>query len=314
MLPSATRAADGQALKLRVREALERVERRATEAALAQRLEHAIEATWSRLPYARVPAPVRQLDADIAHAHGPGMLRATWFAIALRAAQRTLDARLPQLSAVAAVHTLDQFTRIAGAIETDSYGERQLSRNDVFLKDLGICRGTLLPAKARLLDINGGIARRSLAFGLPWSLPLGIYALRAGGLRPYFEFHVHTPMLEWFNRAGFEDCCRLAADYLELFPSVCGIVSMNWWMDPRIRTISPHLWYNREIPEAFGARFLRLGRDPISRTGALTRSATRRRLHSEGAYEPQSYLMVWSRADILRWRTADRAAGRAGAP
>jgi len=69
--------------------------------------------------------------------------------------------------------------------------------------------------------------------------------------------------------------------------------------------VSPRLAYIREQPEQNGASFFRIAPNPDS--GALAKSATRRRLYEEGKYVPTEYCMVWPRKAMIRWAEKHRA-------
>ena len=117
-------------------------------------------------------------------------------------------------------------------------------------------------------------------------------------MRPFLENRVHLQMLDEFNPAGRERCYRMVARLLERWPESKGLIGASWYYDPAVGRISANLAYLHDVPAAQGAVFLRIGAEPNS--GALARSETRRRLHQAGRCWPTTYLMVWSRADILR--------------
>ena len=173
--------------------------------------------------------------------------------------------------------------------------------NDVFLKDLAIARQVLIPCISHLVYRHSGVPRRVVARQRLTRLArAAAYLLRAGGVRPFLENHVHLAMLEHFDPAGRERCLRLVARLLELWPDSKGLIGASWYYDPGLGRISPKLAYLHDVPARQGAIFLRVGSRPEDVAGALVRSETRRRLHQTGDYQPTSYLMVWARADILR--------------
>lgn len=174
--------------------------------------------------------------------------------------------------------------------------------DDVFLKDLGIARQVLIPCVSHLIYRHSGVPRRLLARQtLPCLIRAATYlTLRTGGVRPFLENHVHLAMVEHFNPAGRERCYGLIARLLELWPEAKGLVGGSWYYDPHVGRVTPKLAYLHDVPARKGAIFLRIGSQSDQVAGALARSQTRRRLHETGQYRPMSYLMVWSRADILR--------------
>jgi hypothetical protein len=191
-------------------------------------------------------------------------------------------------------HFIDSFHRIADQIAADpSFVHR---KRDVFLKDLGITRCTLIPAAARLLYPYTGLSVSQL-LGNPGALPY-VYG-RCGGRRPFFGLHVHQPMAAaYFNPAGWAECHRLARLALAAFPQVRGLMGASWFYDPAAAEVSPHLAYLLEAPLHGGARLLRLGESPDFTRDAIAASRTRRAAYEAGAYKPTGYALLWSRKDL----------------
>lgn len=174
------------------------------------------------------------------------------------------------------------------------------ARSDIFLKDLGILRMTLIPCSSHLVFRNSGVPRSLLLRQNPLNLALALrfFGLRTHGFAPFLENHVHPQMLEHFNPEGRARCYELVAELLERWPENRGLMGMSWYYDPVVRTISPRLAYLRDVPERGGALFLPAGRGKDVAAGAVAKSQTRRRLFEAGKYEPVSYLMAWASADI----------------
>lgn len=191
------------------------------------------------------------------------------------------------------------FSRIIHDLEG---GTRTLSLDDdIFLKDLGICRAVLIPCVSHLIYRHAGVPRRLLLRQDKGLMLRGLAftAFRTGGLRPFLVNHVHMAMRAHFTPEGRERCYELVAELLRLWPDSRGLIGASWYYDPRVAEISPRLAYLRQVPEAGGALFLKGGGGPAA-ADALHRSPTRQRLHAEGRYDPRVYYMIWARKDILR--------------
>ena len=207
------------------------------------------------------------------------------------------DARFEQLGLDAEfrLHFIDSFYRIVDQITDDPSFVR--TTRDIFMKDLGITRGTLIPAAARLLYPHTGVSASQLLEN-PGALPF-VYG-RCGGRRPFFGLHVHQPMAaSYFNPAGWAECHRLARLALAAFPRVRGLMGASWFYDPAAAEVSPHLAYLLDAPLRGGARLLRLGESPDFTRDAIAASRTRRAAYEAGAYKPQGYALLWSRKDLM---------------
>lgn len=203
------------------------------------------------------------------------------------------------------LHFNDAFHRILVQIDDDaSYAQ---PGNDRFMKDLGIVRGMLIPALGRLLYPFSGL---SLAHVIKNPRALPFVYLRCGGRRPYFGLHVHPAMIRaFFNPAGWSECHRLAALALQAFPELRGVMAASWFYDPAATRISPHLGYLVDAPLRHGARLLRLESTPGAMRDALATSKTRRAAYECGTYQPRSYAMLWSRADLLSMQSRLESGG-----
>ena len=174
---------------------------------------------------------------------------------------------------------------------------------DPFVKDVAILTFRLIPIGAEFVQPKSGVPRRVLFQGGVGQFITGLaYMLfRAGGFKPYFELHVHTLSLDDFNAEGWNDSLHRLAELLRLNSDVKGWTSSSWFLDPKVAEISPHLAYMRTEPREYGAALFFVGRDPPHRSGALSRSRTRRRLYESGEYVPTIYMRVWPRQAMTRW-------------
>lgn len=176
---------------------------------------------------------------------------------------------------------------------------RASPHDDVFLKDLAIARGRMIPCVSHLIYRYSGVSRRAVFMQPPQRLPsvLAFFA-RLGGFRPFLENHVHPAMLDDFNAEGRQRCYRLVAELLRSWPESKGLIGASWYYDPRVRQISPNLAYLHDEPIKYGALIMKLATEGAN-SGALARSKHRQRLFEAGEYMPTTYLMVWPRRDIL---------------
>lgn len=172
---------------------------------------------------------------------------------------------------------------------------------DVFIKDLGIVRMTLIPCASHLIFRTSGIPRSLLLQQRPWNAIRGFsfVSLRSHGFAPFMENHVHTEMLQHFSAEGRETCYRLVAELLQLWPENRGLMGLSWYYDPFVAKISPHLAYLTTVPSQLGALFLPAGTGADVVRGATSTSAKRRALYESGQYTPKRYLMAWARQDLL---------------
>lgn len=192
------------------------------------------------------------------------------------------------------LHFNDAFNRMLEQLEDPGYPR---PNNDVFMKDLGLARGRLIPALGRLLYPYAGLSVTDVLAN-PGAAPF-IY-FRCGDRRPFLGLHLHPSMTRaYFNPAGWKECQRLAALALKAFPDMRGVMGASWFYDPAVTRISPHLRYVSEVPLQHGARLLRLGTTPAARRDALETSATRRKASEQGTYTPRVYALLWARADLL---------------
>lgn len=253
------------------------------------------------LGYGHLPPSLLAFARETSARHGPDSL-SRYLAVVLLTLITEAQDRIAAigLPAVFEGEFAASFTRILRGLE--AAGGRGLAiEDDLFLKDLGICRGVMIPCVSHLIYRHAGIPRRLL---LRQDLGLmlrgfAFTALRTHGRRPFLVNHVHMSMRAHFTPEGRERCYALVAELLRLWPDSRGLVGASWYYDPKVADISPRLAYLRQVPEACGALFLKAG-GGAGAADALHRSPTRQRLHAEGRYDPQVYYMIWARKDILR--------------
>jgi len=252
---------------------------------------------YSRLPPALVRAE-RSLDRagrDVASAN-------RMLCHSLLAAFRTGDSPW-RLSGVFDALYQVQLRRIESALENKDDTYFSLG-HDPFLKDLAILRHRLIPFGAELATPYSEVSRRLLLGGWHQALAFMKIIFASGGREPFLELHMHPDCTGSFTPSGWLDTYDNLADFLAANPSLRGVQSTSWFLDPALARVSPHLAYLRQVPEHCGAVFFNAGPDNPCTTGAFATSKTRRELHARGLYMPWRYTRIWPRQALLarQWR------------
>jgi hypothetical protein len=177
--------------------------------------------------------------------------------------------------------------------------------NDPFRKDLALLRHRLIPFGAELATPFSGIPRSLLLRG-GWEQAAKFMRVIAfcRGTKPFLELHMHPRDTNAFNPEGWLATYDNLADFLEVNPSLLGVQSTSWFLDPALEQISPHLAYLRQVPERCGATILYAGDDTGKNSGAFATSLTRRDLYAAGHYHPRLFTRIWPRQKLIQrsWR------------
>lgn len=199
---------------------------------------------------------------------------------------------------------VDAFARVLDKLEdgNEAYDD---SNDETFLKDLGICSQTMIPAGYLVMDISNGIVRELFYSGglRQFFRFTFLYVIRYRRSGPFLFTHYHGDHREKFNPEGRAKTFWTIAQLMKRRAEFKAVVGTSWYLDPAVAKISPHLAYIRSLPGQNGAYFFR--NKPKVHYGALA-SKTRRRLYDEGKYKPRPYTMVWPREKIIAW--ADQVA------
>jgi len=172
--------------------------------------------------------------------------------------------------------------------------------NDILLKDLAICRQSMFPAGAQVVEAQSSFPRSLLIRGgLRQMMRFARLLLTIKGNKPVYQIHTHLMELEEFNPRGWEKCYLFIAEMLQINTEVKGMYGGSWFYDPALEKISPRLVYLRKQPEDAGA-YLFYSNVSVN-SGALSKSETRRRLYQEGRYIPRSYTLIWPREQLIDW-------------
>ena len=175
-------------------------------------------------------------------------------------------------------------------------------KNDLFLKDLGICSLRIFPFGAQVVELLGISRRFILSHGFSQFLNSSyFYLAKMRGNSPFYHVHLDTRWISDFNKAGWYRFFKFMAEMLKRNPDIRGVFGSSWFYDPNLEKISPGLLYLRKIPELGGAKIFKWGRNSMDVENAICKSERRRSLYEEGKYMPTSYVFIWSRDDLIRW-------------
>lgn len=207
-------------------------------------------------------------------------------------------------------------SRFPETVQTQYFEEfermlEELSRNpsewyswdeDLFCKDVAICCCRMFPAGCLKTEIHSGVPRRMFTKVKPRELlSFSSLVLRLGGFGPFFEIHLDVRYRKKLTPEGWEYALRLVGQTLKMYPEVKGVTGASWFFDPAIAIISPHLWYLRQQIEENGGEFFYAGTNNRVIELATLASAARKKRFKDGSYIPASYMMIWSRENILKW-------------
>jgi hypothetical protein len=174
---------------------------------------------------------------------------------------------------------------------------------DLMFKDLGLCRQTLMPGGARVIEPVAAFPRSILLRGgwRQFFAASRFLLFEARGNAPFFNLHTHDFELNDFNEAGWTRLFLRIADLLRSRPYMKGVfVGAGWLYDPKLPSISPRLGYHLGLTLPNGARSFFYEYDD-EKSYAFAKSETRRRLFEEGKYRPALHVLIWPRKQLLAW-------------
>lgn len=208
--------------------------------------------------------------------------------------QRMAFLKLPE--SILALYAVE-FERILELIENESDFVFDWT-NDLFAKDMAICRLHLIPAGARLLEITG-FSRKPFMSNWRQLLPnLGFLLFDVKASRPLYEMHVHTSILKDFHPLGWKQCLVRIGQLLKLNPHIHGLHGTSWFYDPALKDVSPHLTYLRDIPCQHGAKTFFV-KDDDAKSEAFSKSKSRKLLFLDKKYTPKLFLLIWPRNELI---------------
>ncbi len=194
------------------------------------------------------------------------------------------------------------FQRILAQLE-DAENNFYLHDNELFRKDLALCRLKLLPCGSELVDVYSGVPRSILLRGnlQQFVCCTRFFLVKGSGFRPWYESHWDRRLIRSFTPQDYDQCYLRVAELLELNPEIKGMMGSSWWFDPALESISPNLTFLRKVPLDSGAQLFRVGASATATRAAIHLSAERRRLVDSGKYIPTIYMLAWDRKDLLEW-------------
>lgn len=194
------------------------------------------------------------------------------------------------------------FQRILAQFETTE-NNFYLYSNELFCRDLALCRLKLLPCGSELVDVYSGIPRSTLFRGGLQQLVRSteFFLFKGNGFRPWYESHWDRRLIRSFTAPDYNQCYLRVAELLKLNPDILGMAGFSWWFDPALASVNPKLGFLRKLPLENGAQLFRVGSSPATTRSALHLSAERRQLYDAGEYLPATYLLAWARKDLLAW-------------
>ena len=170
--------------------------------------------------------------------------------------------------------------------------------NDLFAKDMAICRLRLIPMGARLLKITG-FSREPFVSNRSQLLPnLRFLLFMVKAALPLYEMYVHVSNLKNFHPLGWMQWLVRIGQLLELNPHIHGLHGTSWFYDPALRDVSPHLTYLSEIPCQRIAKTFFI-KDDDSESEAVSKSKSRKLLFLNKKYTPKLFLLIWSRNEHI---------------
>ena len=261
-----------------------------------------LDATPKGTPYHHITPEVEKFWLDILDGYGQEGLesynRVTMLALMGAFEERAAGRNFPE----SVIHRYrSSFRRIELTIAESEFGTYRHT-SDIFFKDFAICRLKAFPAGgAHIVDEYSGFSRTTLlsgGFGRFFKFLFFLLFVTRGNA-PFYVTHTHLSEIEEFGPEGRDECYARIANMLEHHPEMKGMYSASWFNDPALEEVSPRLAYLRKRPQEIGAWVFRIGEDIEG--GALSKSATRRKLYEEGKYIPTAYLVVWPRKDLIAW-------------
>lgn len=212
-----------------------------------------------------------------------------------RARRRVLTASVVELLRI-------ELRRIVTELQVDRAGFYSY-QNELFVKDLALCRIKLVPCGSEHVDISSGIPRRILFGDGPRQFTAcSWFVLRKlGGFKPLYETHWDRRLVTQFSEVAYNACYVRIAEMLRMNQDVRGIQGASWWFDPVVRRITPELEFLSRTPQEHGAQIFRVGPHPHATRDATAFSPRRKALYKSGEYKPERYMLIWSRDDLLDW-------------
>ncbi len=161
--------------------------------------------------------------------------------------------------------------------QTDNYFNHN---NDLFLKDLGICRQKLIPVGGAWILEIGKIGRRFLFTGGLDQFIKGLkfVLFKMKGFRPFYILHLDDRFANMFKPEERTQCFLRIAELLRMYPEIRDVYGRSWFYDPQVATISPNFAYVRNSMLENGAEDFRIGVTQFDINNAVSKSHKREKL------------------------------------
>ena len=212
---------------------------------------------WRNRGYDAVPQSISMIWQQIRHQLGEDAVgqfnRMLLCELISTAERRISESHLPK----SVIHEyVEAFGRILNKLDEtpNVYSEPY---DDTFLKDLGVCSQTMIPAGYCVMDITNRISREHFFSGgvhqffkFSW---LDVVQYHHSG--PFLFVHYHADCKAKFTPEGREETYRIIAQLMASRAELKAVVGTAWYYDPVLRSVSPHLSYVRALPESNGAYF-----------------------------------------------------------
>ncbi|MDX1538462.1 hypothetical protein [Arsukibacterium sp.] len=173
--------------------------------------------------------------------------------------------------------------------------------DDKFLKDIGLLTGALLPCAERVVEPFSAI-QRSLLFcnGVTQAAGFIRALIAAQGNKPVCRLHIHLSEINQLTAAGWRQTCQQVAQLLLLNRQLKGVVGACWFYDPAIAAVSPKLAFINELLSEMQASWF-FSHSEGDKSGAFSRSASRKQAFENGQYQPKNYVIFIPRNQLLAW-------------
>ncbi len=150
---------------------------------------------------------------------------------------------------------------------------------------------------------------RRVSLRLAWRYRLRYLRLawRAGLAPAVLEIHLPKLANRRFTEELNAESHLQIARFLRANPAVGGVFNANWFYDPAVARISPHLAFLPRFGASHGALLAVLGPDADAIADATVKGGARRAKWEAGEYRPTRVAQFWPRDAVLAW-----AAGMAG--
>jgi len=162
--------------------------------------------------------------------------------------------------------------------------------------------GKFLPLLTYHAEVNG--ISRSIFTRMSWLGRLNFFkyvVFRMKGFYPVIEYHMPKTTNKKFTKELLFDDYLVTSEIFKRNQNLKGTFQTNWYIDPQLKEITPHLGELGMLASEYGALVICLGEDVKVIEDSTRKSATRLKLYKDGLYKPKRYARFWSRKDIMEF-------------